>query len=114
MPSTVNVNIILPPYTIYAGSSPTLTCSVELSQIIDIPVTVNITLTGPQGITIEPETLMTENLMSYRRTFMLSSNVKSGDVYNCIVKVHSQNSYVSGLSMGEDTVTITVGMHGIE
>lgn len=110
MPSTANVNITLPPYTIYTGSTPTLTCSVELSPIVDIPLTVNITLTSSQGITIEPEVLITKNLTRYRRTFVLGSNVKSGDVFNCLVKVHSQKRYISGLSMGEDTITITVGI----
>ena len=100
----------LPPYTIYTGSTPTLTCSVELSPIIDIPVMVEITLTGPQGVTIKPDALITENLMKYRHTFLLSSSVMSEDVYHCLVKVHSQNSFTSGLSTGEDTVTITVGM----
>ena len=40
------------PNPILSGSTPTLTCAVELSPAVDVPVTVNTEWTGPDGLTL--------------------------------------------------------------
>ena len=51
VPSPVSVTVIPPTGAIIAGSSQNFTCSVELSPVVDVQVTVSTVWTGPAGFT---------------------------------------------------------------
>ena len=95
---------------IIAGSSPTLTCTVELSPAVDVPVTVNTEWTGPAGVMFTPTNpvpAMMVNLMRYTSTVMVDA-ARSGD-YTCQVTISSLSQFVIGIGMMSGTTTITVG-----
>ena len=91
--------------TIIAGSSPNLTCTVELSPAVDIPVAVNTEWTGSTTRTMflpnKMVTAMMVNLTTYISTVMVDA-ARSGN-YTCQATVTSGRT-ISG------SATITVGM----
>ena len=82
------------------GSNVTLTCIVELSPAVDVPVTVNTVWSGPPGFgtTNTAQTVMGSNA-TYISTAMVSSfnRKKSGD-YTCTATVISESPYITNSS----------------
>ena len=86
------------------GSDVTLTCTVELSSAVDVPVTVNIVWTGPAKFTNTSTAQHMESTNTYNSTAMVSSfgRDQSG-VYNCTAAVGISKTMSSG------TRRVTVG-----
>ena len=91
------------------GSNVTLTCTVELSPAVDVPVTVNVQLSDPAG---SPLTTTTPSMSgsTYTSTAMVSSfgRDQSG-VYTCTATVSSTSVFIIDSSMQSGTVRITTG-----
>ena len=90
------------------GSNVTLTCTVELSPAVDVPVTVNIVWTGPTGFMIDDTAQPAiQNTTTYYNTAVVSSfgRNQSGD-YTCTAKIST--SLLTSTSRSQ-TVLITVG-----
>ena len=99
------------------GSSVTLTCAVELSAAVDVPVTVNVQLSGPAGVVITPvNNLVMESTTRYTSTSMVSSfgRNQSGE-YTCTATVGLVTAnplIISGTGVtGRDSITIGTGKH---
>ena len=95
------------------GSDVALTCAVELSPAVDIPVTVNTVLTTDAGFlrTSIAQPVM-GSITNYATEFVISSfgRTESG-IYTCgaTVRVTSTNSYVSDSSTVHHSVRVTTG-----
>ena len=94
------------------GSNVILTCSVELSPLLDVPVTVTAQISGPSGVTITPLTnSVMESTGRYTSTGMISSFVRdqSGE-YTCraTVVLVTANPLIIG-SSGVNGITIGTG-----
>ena len=78
------------PNPILSGADVTLTCNVELSPAVDVPVTVNTEWTGPSTESLNPYPTIQESLTLYRSTLVLKSveSANSGQ-YICSAKVGS-------------------------
>ena len=83
---------------ILSGSTLTLTCTVELSPAVNIPVTVNTEWTRPTIATLDRTTSLQESLTIYRSENGLNS-VESADSgqYSCIIEI------VSGVKLSAST-----------
>ena len=96
------------------GSNVTLTCAVELSPAVDVPVTVNTVWTGPAGFmsnaTAQPVTRSAIKNSTYTSTatVMSFSRNKSGD-YICRATVIPQSTFVTYSSLS-GIKRITAGM----
>ena len=77
------------PNPIMSGSSPTLTCTVELSPAVDVPVTVNIVWTRPDGSTITSATNPTMKSLTLYTSSNTLNSVESSDSgnYTCTVSI---------------------------
>ena len=96
--------------TIAAGSGLTLTCSVELSPAVDVPVTVTTVWTGPAGfMTTTTAQPVMGSTTTYTSTAMVSSlgRDQSGD-YTCVATVNSTSSFIHS-SMKSASTRVTVG-----
>ena len=100
---------------INAGSSVTLTCTVELNSVIDVPVTVNTVWSGPAGFTTEDSGLV-QPVVGNTATFTSTATVRSfgrnqsGD-YMCTGTVISSpsNLFLMDSMSQSGTTTVTVG-----
>ena len=97
------------------GSTVTLTCTVYLSPLVDVPVNVNAQLSAPAGVTIIPVTnSVMENTTRYTSTVMVSpfGRNQSGE-YTCTATVElvTANPLVIGGAgvTGMDSITIGTG-----
>ena len=97
----------IPPF----GSDVTLTCAVELSTLVDVPVTVSTVLTTPDGFT---RTSTAQPVMgsstNYTSTFLISSFGRSDSgLYDCraTVSLTSANAYISDSSTVTHQVRVT-------
>ena len=94
-----------------AGSSVTLTCTVKLNSVIDVPVTVNTMWTGPAGFmyTNTAQPVMGSNI-TYASTATVSSfgRVKSG-IYTCTTTIHSATVFLTRSTAESATITLTTG-----
>ena len=93
------------------GSAVTLTCTVELSPAVDVPVTVNTVWTGPDGfMTTNTAQPVMGSTTTYISTAMVTSfgRDQSGE-YICSVNVISAHMYISTSDSKSDTLRITVG-----
>ena len=91
------------------GSDVTLTCTVELSPAIDVPVIVNTMLTGPDRyMTTNTAQPVMGSTTTYTSTAMVSSfgRDQSGN-YTCTATASSISSFISS-SMGSMSVKVTV------
>ena len=73
---------------ILSGSSPTLTCTVEMKSTVTVPMAVSMEWTGPDGTTIVPTTkseMISFTLYSSSHTLDSVEFADSGD-YSCTVK----------------------------
>ena len=77
------------PNPILAGSSPTLTCAVELSPAVDVPVTVNTEWTGPDGSTPTSGAPPVMRSFTHYTSDLKLNYVESADSgnYNCTVSI---------------------------
>ena len=95
---------------IIAGSSPTLTCTVELSLVVDVPVTVNTEWMGPAGVSLTPANpvpAMMESPTRYTSTVMVDA-ARSGD-YTCQAMVTSSSQFTTGSGIMSGTAVVNVG-----
>ena len=97
------------------GSTITLTCTVDLSPLVDVPVTVNAQISGPAGVTITSSTNSEMvNSTRYTSTSMVSSfgRNQSGE-YNCTATVGLMTAnplIIGGTGVtGMDSITIGAG-----
>ena len=95
--------------SVIVGSTVTLTCTVELSPAVDVPVTVNTVWTGPDGFMTTNTAQRIGNTTTYTSTAMVSSfgRDQSGD-YTCTATVSSTSSFLTD-SMGSSSTRVTVG-----
>jgi hypothetical protein len=99
------------------GSTVTLTCTVDLSPYVDVPVNVTTQLSGTAGVTITPVTTsesVMENATRYTSTATVSpfGRIQSGE-YTCMANVELviANSFIaSGTGVtGMDGIAIGTG-----
>ena len=94
------------------GSNVTLTCTVELSSVVDVPVTVNTVWTGPAGFnttnTAQPviDTITTYVSIVVVRSF---GREQSGN-YNCTATLTFESPFVVPSGPKSGSVTITTGI----
>ena len=89
----------------------TLTCTVELSPSVDVPVTVNTVWTGPAGFSTTNTTqAKTGRTTTYTSTAMVNSfgRAQSGN-YNCTATISSSFSFITGTSSHSGIAEVTVG-----
>ena len=92
------------------GSAVTLTCTMDLSPLVDVRVAMTAQFSGPAGVAIIPVTRSTsvmENATRYTSTAMIRSfgRNQSGE-YTCMANVESNLIIISG---GMDSITIGTG-----
>ena len=75
------------------GSTVTLTCTVELSPAVDVPVTVNTVWTGTAGFRIANTAQQMGNSYTYISTTMVTNDY-SGD-YTCTATVTSTSPFIT-------------------
>ena len=98
------------PNPILSGSYVTLTCTVELSPVVDSPVTVNTVWTGPSTKTVTASnkvTIIDESLTLYRSELVLKT-VESADSgqYNCVTEVVSGVKVSASIDIEIGTIII--------
>lgn len=104
------------------GSAVTLSCTVELSPLVDVPVTVNILLSDRAGRTLATTTpSVSGSSKTYTTRVMISSfgREQSGG-YTCTANTSSESAaispFINGSQTGSETARITVGkidhLHG--
>ena len=108
VPAPTSVMVTAPVDAIIAGSSPNLTCTVELSPAVDVPVTVNTVWTGPALTTVTPTSLMMENLTRYITMAMIDA-ARNGS-YTCQATISSSSQFTTGGGSISAATSITVGM----
>ena len=103
--------VTAPVGTIFAGSSPSLTCTVDLDPAVDVPVTVNTVWTGPALTAFTPTNPVPaamESLMRYTSTAVVDA-ARNGS-YTCQATVSSSSEFTTGGGTLSASTTITVGM----
>ena len=93
------------------GSNVTLTCAVELSSAVDVPVTVNTVWTGPAGfISGNIAQPVIQSTTTYSSTAVVGSfgRNQSGE-YTCTAQVSLNNTSLLSSTSTSQTVLITVG-----
>ena len=107
VPPPVSVMVIPPSGAIIAGSSQNFTCNVELSPVVDVPVTVSTMWTGPAGFT---STNLARPVMgsttNYTVTVLIDA-VRNGN-YTCHSSVTRSLHFTSDGTLSE-TATLSVG-----
>ena len=104
VPAPSAVTVTAPPGVI-AGASVTLTCAVELSPAVDVPVTVNTEWTGPADVifmSANPVAALMVNITTYISTVSVGAT-RTGS-YICQANIAS-----GGTTSG--STDITVGMY---
>ena len=96
--------------SVNVGSTVTLTCTVELSPAVDVPVTVNTVWTGPDGfMTTNTAQPVMGSTTTYTSTAMVSSfgRDQSGD-YTCTatVRPNPTSTYLTGSGVLSNTTFI--------
>ena len=100
------------PNPIIPGSDVTLTCAVELSPAVNVPVTVNTVLTTDEGFpTHDTAQPVMGSLVNYTSEFVISSFRRSeSGLYTCGATVTlSSNAYISDSSIATRSVRVTTG-----
>ena len=111
VPAPTAVMVTAPVDTIFAGSSPSLTCTVDLDPAVDVPVTVNTVWTGPAMTAFTPTNpvpAVMESLTRYASTAVVNA-VRSGS-YTCQANVSSSSEFTTGGETLSASLTITAGM----
>ena len=98
--------------SVNAGSTVTLTCTVELRPAVNVPVTVNTEWTGPDGFsTTNTAQAMAGSTTTYTSTAMVNpfGRDQSGN-YNCAATAsNSSNSFISDSMPVTGMARVTVG-----
>ena len=114
-PTSVSLSSSIPNPIPPFGSDVTLTCAVELSPAVDVPVTVNMVLTPSHGfVTTGTAQPVMGSLINYATEFTIRSFRRSDSgLYTCAATVslpsHSTNAYVSDSSTASHSVRVTTG-----
>ena len=95
--------------SVNAGANVTLTCTVELSPAVDVPVTVNTEWTGPEGFRTTNTAQRMGSTTTYTSTAMVSSfeRDQSGN-YTCTATISSTSSFITN-NIGSSSTRVTVG-----
>ena len=93
--------------TIFAGSSPLLTCTVILPSSVDINVTVDIRWNGPAKTVNETYLSLTHN--QYRSTVIVDK--ASAGEYTCSATVSSTSQFIYGQEKLSNSSAVTVGKY---
>ena len=107
VPVPTAVTITPPVDMIIAGSSPSLTCTVDLSPAVDVPVIVNVEWTGPDMTMVTPSSSVMESLTRY--TVMGSVDAARNGSYTCRASIDSSSQFITGSGIMLGSTTITVG-----
>ena len=108
VPAPASVAVTPPTGIIIAGSSPSLTCTVELSSAVDIEVTVNTMWTGPDIMMIvTPTSSMIVNLTRY--VIMVNVDAARGGSYTCQASIDSSSQFITESGMTSGSTNINVG-----
>ena len=96
--------------SVIVGSTVTLTCTVELSPAVDVPVTVNTVWTGPTGFsTTNTAQAMAGSTTTYTSTALVSSfGIYQSGNYNCTATVSSTFSFITGTGSHSGTAKVTI------
>ncbi len=94
------------------GTTVTLTCTVELSPLVDVAVNISTVWSGPAGFMAmtTAQSVIGSNT-TYSSTAMISSfgREQSGD-YNCITTISSTSPYlINSISTGQTFKALSVG-----
>ena len=103
-----NIPNPVPPF----GSSVTLTCAVELSPAVDVPVTVSTVWTDPDGfMTTRTAQPVMGSSTNYAATYMISSFRRSNSgIYSCQATVSlTSNAYIGDSSTISRAIRVTTG-----
>ena len=115
LPPTASTVTASPDGTIFTGSSLTLTCSIELSEAVDIAVTVNTVWSGPPGTqlttTTSVATMMTATTYTSTATISSVETSDSGE-YTCTATVSSTSPFLTDGEGTSGMYNVTVGMYG--
>ena len=108
--STVSITSNQPRPIITVGSSVILTCTVELSPSVDVPVTVNTVWTGPDNLNRNMQAPRMGSTITYTSTVMVSSfgRDQSGE-YTCTATVSSMSSFIMNSMASSPPTRVTVG-----
>jgi hypothetical protein len=96
------------------GSAVALICTVDLSPLVNVPLTVTTQISGPAGVAIIPPVTnsVMENTTRYTSTATVNSfgRNQSGE-YTCIANVESNSNFlvIGGGVTGMDSITIGTG-----
>lgn len=77
------------------GSNITLMCSVELSLGVDVPVHLNIDLSGPGNWSMNESLLIHETNATFNAAITPFGSSQSGN-YSCTVTIHSTSPFHTG------------------
>ena len=108
VPAPTAVTVTPPMGTIIAGSSPNLSCTVELSPAVDVPVTVTTEWAGPAGTTVTPAYSVMESLTRY--TIMAMVDAARNGSYTCQASLSSSSQFIANSGMTSGITTIVVGV----
>ena len=103
-PAPIAVTVTAPPGVI-AGSSITLTCTVELSQAVDLSVTVNIQWIGPVDVMFMPVNPVAAVMVNSTYISTVSVGTARAGNYTCRLATITSSGTASG------STDITVGMY---
>ena len=97
------------------GSIVTLTCTVELSPSVDVPVTVNTEWTGPDGFTTtNTAQLVTGSTATYTSTVTVRSfGREQSGVYSCNATGESMSSFISNSIQQTGAARVTAGTYTV-
>ena len=94
MPAPTAVTVTAP-LGVIAGASVTLTCTVELSPVVDVPVTVNTEWTGPADVMFMP-TDPVPAVMVNTTTYVSTVSVSAARTGNYICQANITSDETSG------------------
>ena len=98
------------PGTAFVGSSHNLTCTVELSSAIDVPVIVNTVWTGPAGTVFTPNNSVTATMESVKRYISTAMfNEVGNNTHTCTVHINSTSRYITESGVVSRVLAINVG-----
>ena len=105
--STPNPGVIIRP----VGSAVTMTCTIELSSDVDIPVTVTTVWTGPDGfMTTNTAQSVKGSTTTYTSTAMVSTFGKDqSGLYICSATAITTSPFIIDSHSHNGTAIITVG-----
>ena len=107
VPAPTTVTVTPPADMIIAGSSPSLTCTVEVDTAVDVPVNVTTEWISPDMTTVTPTTSVMESLTRY--TIMADVDAARNGSYTCQASIDSSSQFITGSQMTSASINITVG-----